>query len=286
MHHRSFRYGLITTAVLAGGQLGLLFALPVFLQDGKGLSAEENGLWILPLGIVIILASQVGAVLTRHIGTTRTVQVGLVSETIGLVVVALAIRPSMSFLDLLPGFVLFGMGVGFATSQLTNVILSDVDLDKSGVASGANTTVRQVGAALGIAVIGSILTVQTIQHTTERVRASPGRLCTGQGAVGGCDPGGRAQLPASPGHAAREAAALSRALDQGVADGARFALFFAAGLVTIGSFLSLLIPPVGPFTAGAPAAGVVEEFEAFEPVIPDPELLVDADAPGELRRRE
>ena len=79
----------------------------------------------------------------------------------------------MTFLDLLPGFVLFGLGIGFATSQLTNVILSEIDRDKSGVASGANTTVRQVGAALGIAVIGSILTVQTIHHTTERVRASP-----------------------------------------------------------------------------------------------------------------
>ena len=202
LHYRSFRYGLITTAVLAGGQLGLLFVLPVFLQDGKGLSAEQNGLWILPLGIVIILASQVGAVLTRHIGTTRTVRVGLVSETIGLVVVALSISPSMTFLDLLPGFILFGLGIGFATSQLTNVILSDVDLDKSGVASGANTTVRQVGAALGIAVIGSILTVQTIHHTTERVRASPGRLHAGEGAVGGRDPGGRAELPASPGNAA------------------------------------------------------------------------------------
>jgi EmrB/QacA subfamily drug resistance transporter len=286
LHHRSFRYGLITTAVLAGGQLGLLFALPVFLQDGKGLSAEENGLWILPLGIVIILASQLGAVLTRRIGTTRTVQVGLVSETIGLVVVALSIRPSMTFLELLPGFVLFGLGVGFATSQLTNVILSDVDLDKSGVASGANTTVRQVGAALGIAVIGSILTVQTIHHTTERVRASPVISApTKVRSAAAIEEAGPSFQP-PPGTPPREAAALSRALDHGVADGARFALLFAAGLVTIGSFLSLLIPPVGPFTVASPAAGVVEKFEAFEPIDPDPALLADADAPVELRRLE
>ena len=49
------------------------------------------------------------------------------------------------------------IGVGMANAQLTNVILADVDPDKVGVAGGANTTVRQIGGALGIAVVGSVL---------------------------------------------------------------------------------------------------------------------------------
>ncbi len=252
LHHKTFRYGLITTAVLAAGQLGLLFVLPVFLQDGKGLSAETSGLWILPLGLVIVAGSQIGVRLTRRIGTTRTVQAGLASETVGLVVVAFAISADMTFPDLVAGIVLFGIGIGFATSQLTNVILSEIDLDKSGVASGTNTTVRQVGAALGIAVIGSILTVQTIHHAVRDVQASPAISAPARSrAITAIRTDGPSFRPAA-GTPPGEAAALDRAVRDGVTDGSRFALLFAAALVTIGSLLSLLIPRLGPLAPAMP----------------------------------
>jgi EmrB/QacA subfamily drug resistance transporter len=278
LKHKSFRYGLITTAVLATGQVGLLFVLPVFLQDGKHLTAETNGLWILPLGVIIMLASQLGIRFTRTIGTTRTVQVGLVCETIGLVVLAFAISPDVTFVELLGGFILFGTGIGFATSQLTNVVLCDVDLDKSGVASGTNTTVRQVGAALGIAVIGSILTVQTIHHTVDRVRAAPDiPAATQRRAVAQVEDVGPSYRPA-PGTPPLQAATLNRALDAGVADGARVALLFAAGVVLVGSCLSVLIPRIGPYSSDDVAVGAIAEFEAFEPMDPDPALLLDAES--------
>ena len=60
LRHRGFRYGLITTSVLAMGQLGMFFVLPVFLQDAKHLSAETNGLWMVPAGVFIIVGSQIG----------------------------------------------------------------------------------------------------------------------------------------------------------------------------------------------------------------------------------
>ena len=102
-------------------------------------------------------------------------RVGLVFEAVGLVVVALMISPHTTLLALLPGLGRCSASAsGFASSQLTNVILSDVDRDKAGVASGTNTTVRQVGAALGIAVIGSLLNAQAIRHAVRAVRASPG----------------------------------------------------------------------------------------------------------------
>ena len=90
LRHRGFRYGLLTTMVLAMGQLGFLFVVPVFLQDGEHLSAVENGLWLLPSGISIIAGTQLGARLTHRIGTTSVVRVGLVLEAIGLAI-ALAV---------------------------------------------------------------------------------------------------------------------------------------------------------------------------------------------------
>ena len=172
LRHRGFRYGLITTSVLAMGQLGMFFVLPIYLQDAKHLSAETNGLWMVPAGVFIIVGSQIGGRLVRHVGVTRVVQLGLVLEVIGIVVIAFVVSPSVTFPDLLLGWGLFGFGIGFASSQLTNVILSDIPDEKSGVASGTNSTVRQVGAALGVAVIGSVFASLTVSKTVAAVRAT------------------------------------------------------------------------------------------------------------------
>jgi predicted MFS family arabinose efflux permease len=275
LHHRGFRYGLLTTAILAMGQLGLIFVLPIFLQDAKHLSAERNGLWMLPLGLFIILGAQAGGRLTRRIGVTSVVRLGLALETVGLVLVALAIKPDVSFLGLLPGFVFFGLGVGFASSQLTNVVLSDIDKDKSGVASGANTTVRQLGSGLGAAIIGSLLTAQTIRHAVSTVSAARQLPTTvrDQAIVQLHVLGANYSPP--PNVSPADSATLTRALAHAISDGTRPALFFAAAFVFFGALLSLLIPRIGP-----PATGEVDDvlaavaaFETFEPVDPNPSII-------------
>jgi predicted MFS family arabinose efflux permease len=275
LRHRTFRYGLVTTAVLSMGQLGLLFALAVFLQDGRRLSAQANGLWLLPLGGFIIVGSQVGARLTRRIGITRVVQIGLATETVGLVVIAVSISPTMTFLELLPGLTCFGLGLGFASSQLTNVVLSAIDPERSGVASGANATVRQVGSALGVAVIGSVLTAQTIHHTTAQIASEsvlrPVIKAESIARVHTLGANFAAPARALP----REVVALQHALVNGVTDGSRPALLFAAVVVFAGTLLSLLIPPVHQHKPVSRAETVLDELEAFEPMVPDPHLLVD-----------
>jgi MFS family permease len=252
LEHPSFRYGLVTTMVLAMGQFGLLLVIPVLLQDGQHLTAVRTGVYMLPMGLAIALGAPIGARCTRLIGTVRVVRVGLVLEAVGLVVVAIMISPRTTLLALLPGTVLFGLGVGFSSSQLTNVILSDIDPERAGVASGTNTTVRQVGAALGIAVIGSLLNAQAIHYAVRAVNAISGiservRVST----IGGIRAQGVNFAPA--GEVSREqAAALTRALQTSVVDGARPALLFAALVVAIGALLSLLIPAHGPVLAELP----------------------------------
>ncbi len=157
----AFRFGTVTLLLMAMGQVAFLLVMSVLLQDGRRLSAIDTGLWLVPSGVAIVAGSQLGNWLTRRIGTTNVVRIGLCLVATGLGACAIADTPSLAFLALLPGFVIVGFGIGFAGSQLNNVILSDVPPERSGAASGANTTVRMIGASLGIAVISSMISTQT-----------------------------------------------------------------------------------------------------------------------------
>ena len=253
----TFRIGLLTTMLLAMGQLGLLFVLPVFLQDARHLSAQTNGVWVLPTGLFIIAGAQIGGRLTRRVGTTAVARAGLVLETIGLILVALVISPQLSFLALLPGFACYGFGIGFASAQLTNVVLSAIEPARAGAASGANTTVRQIGIALGVAVIGSLVTSETIRRALPAVHAATTLPATvkvqAAARLRALGPNFSAPRLAT----AHQVAVLERILASAVAGGTRPALLFAAGVVGAGAVISLWIPRIGPPVE-------VEELEALE----------------------
>jgi EmrB/QacA subfamily drug resistance transporter len=262
LRHLGFRYGLLTTMILSMGQLGLIFVMAVFLQDGRHLSAVDNGLWLLPIGVAIVLGSQCGGRLVHRVGATTVVRVGLSLEVLGLVLVALVISPHVTFLSLLPGFLLFGTGIGFAVAQLTNVVLSDVPAERAGSASGANSTVRQIGSALGIAVVGTLLTTLTVRHAVDAINSAidlppdvKARVVSGVRAGGVSFDSSSIGSPAA-------AATVRHALDSAVTAGARPALFFAAGVVAIGTAVSFLIPKVGPITT--------EEIVELEALDADP----------------
>jgi MFS family permease len=271
LRHRGFRYGLITTSALAMGQMGMFFVLPVFLQDAKHLSAETNGFWMLPFGVCIIIGSQLGGYLTRYTSVARVVQLGLVLEVIGLVFVAFVVDPHMSFVDLLAPYGLFGFGIGFTSSQLTNVILSDIPPEKSGVASGTNSTVRQVGAALGVAVIGSVFASLTVSRTIAAVKSAPIPTSLRDTAVAGVHAQG-ASFPVPRGTLSVDAAALSHALATGITEAVRPALLLAAGFVAVGAVLSLLLPRTPPITGDHEP--LIESLVAIEPMEPDPAVVL------------
>jgi EmrB/QacA subfamily drug resistance transporter len=246
LRRHGFRFGTITLLLMAMGQVAFLFVLSVVLQDGHHLSAVDTGLWLVPSGLAIVFGSQLGNWLTRRIGTTNVVRSGLIITAIGLATTAVGVNPSLSFLSLLPGFVLLGTGIGFAGSQLNNVILSDVPPARAGAASGANTTVRMIGASLGIAVISSLLSTQTIRHAVDAVeRAASLPKALRADAITQIHSSGVNFAPLR-GVSAANAATLRDAIDHAVVSGARAPLIFAAIVVTFGAALSFKIPQVGP----------------------------------------
>ena len=118
-------------------------------------------------------------------------------------------------------------------------------MEKAGVASGANSTARQLGAALGAAMMGSLVTVQTTSHAVDAVNAAGLPAGLTDTAVNGIEAmGANWQIPA--GATPDQAASLQRAFEQALTSGVRWALAWAALLVFGGALMSLLIPQVRP----------------------------------------
>jgi hypothetical protein len=175
----------------------------------------------------------------------------------------------------MPGYLLYGIGIGFGASQLTNVILEHIPSTKTGVVSGANTTARQVGMALGVAVMGALLTAQTIRRATAEVKAAALATDVKDLALSRIHALGTNFAP-PPGASSRDLTTLRGVLESAVGSGARFALVFAAVVVMIGAMVSFLIPRDEPPPVD-PALTRVERFEAFEPLDVDPALVEGSD---------
>ena len=154
---RTFGMGNVVALVVSLGEFGLLFALPLFLQAVRGYDALETGVILLALAAGSFVASGLGAPLSQRIGPVRILQIGMALEAIGILALGFQLSTSVTGWQMAPWLFLYGMGVGFATAQLTGVILSEVPVAESGQASAVQSTSRQVGAAIGTAIIGSVL---------------------------------------------------------------------------------------------------------------------------------
>ena len=154
---RTFGMGNVVALVVSLGEFGLLFALPLFLQAVRGYDALETGVILLALAAGSFVASGLGAPLSQRIGPVRILQIGMALEAIGILALGFQLSTTVTGWQMAPWLFLYGMGVGFATAQLTGVILSEVPVAESGQASAVQSTSRQVGAAIGTAIIGSVL---------------------------------------------------------------------------------------------------------------------------------
>ncbi len=244
MQFPSFRYGLATLLILALGQLAMLIALPLFLQNAVHLSAQENGWWLVPIGVFVIIGSQIGGRMTHLVNTTKLIRLGLILEALSFVLMVFVVTPGLTFWGVAPGLSLFGLGIGLASSQLQGVVLSEVPRDRAGVAGGALTTARQIGQSLGGAVVGTLITVQTTNHALDAVSRSTALPADVQRqAAAGLRELGPNWSPPS-GVSASQRSVLERVFNDALSHGARSTLLFASVVVGIGAAISFLIPLV------------------------------------------
>ena len=240
-----FRYGLMTVLIVALGEFGLFFVMTIYLQIARGLSAFNTGLVFMPFALSNLVVAPMAGWLAGRIGPKWVVTGGMLMEATGIYTTARLIRPETSLFTFVPTLIIYGVGVGLAISQLTNTTLSEIPPEKSGVGSGANNTVRQVGAAIGVAILGAVLAGQITATADAELAASTAIPPAAkaqlaevfQGGLSGSRPSLPAGMAGTP-----TGRAIGRVFDDAISAGVRRAAETAAIFVVFGAASSLLIP--------------------------------------------
>jgi EmrB/QacA subfamily drug resistance transporter len=145
--------GVITFAFFV--MFGFFFLVTQFLQFVRGYSPLDAGVATLPLAVALVIVSPRSASLAARLGATTVIAAGFGFIVAGFAVFAFVDRSS-SYLMIAVALVLLGIGMGISVAPATGSIMSAVPMNKAGVGSAVNDTTREVGGALGIAVLGSI----------------------------------------------------------------------------------------------------------------------------------
>ncbi|MCJ1685557.1 DHA2 family efflux MFS transporter permease subunit [Rathayibacter sp. VKM Ac-2927] len=154
---RNFAVGNVSTAFVYGALSFGFFALGLYLQQGLGFSATLAGLATLPPTILLLLLSQVAGSLTARFGPRLFMGVGPLVAGVGFLLLA-GVRPPADYAtQLLPGILLFGLGLAITVAPLTSTILGAVDSRHSGVGSAINNAVSRIAGLVAIAATSLIV---------------------------------------------------------------------------------------------------------------------------------
>jgi EmrB/QacA subfamily drug resistance transporter len=236
---RSFSAGNVAALIVALGEFGLVFAIPLYLQSVLGLSALEAGAALAVTAVGALLAGGAAAAFSKRIGPRAVARLGLGFEAVGLVLYAVLVGPDISAWRLVPALFLYGFGVGLATAQLTSVILADVPKERSGQGSGIQSTSRQVGSALGIAILGATLAAGLTSHTESGLKAAGLPPAQAAGIASAVSDSGGTAIPAL---SQKLPAPAAEALRAAGADATRTTAFVAAGFILVGLVATFLLP--------------------------------------------
>jgi hypothetical protein len=153
----NFAFGNVETFAMYGG-LGLLFFfLVLFLQEVAGFSALEAGTSSVPVTIVMfLLSTRFGALADRY-GPRLFMGGGPLIAAVGMAWLLRLDADVDYFVDLLPGLLLFGLGLSITVAPLTATVLADADDSNAGIASGVNNAIARVAGLVAIAAVGAVV---------------------------------------------------------------------------------------------------------------------------------
>ena len=165
----TFVGGLAAAFAMNGSLFSVLLYLVLYLQDLLGYSALGAGLRLLVLSVALLVAATAAGRLSEHVPVRLLIGPGLVIVGIGLLLMS-GLTGTSTWTHLLPGLIVSGFGAGLVNPPLASTAIGVVTPERAGMASGVNTTFRQIGIATSIAALGSIFAA-SLQHNLKNALA-------------------------------------------------------------------------------------------------------------------
>jgi hypothetical protein len=274
---RNFAAGNVQTLAMYAGLSILFFFLVLFLQQVAGYSAVQAGLATMPTTLVMFSLSRRAGALADRLGPRWFMGGGPLVAAVGLLLL-LRVDADVSYAtDVLPGLLVFSLGLAATVAPLTATVLADADEENAGIASGVNNAIARAAGLLGIAALGAVVAAQFSSGVRERLdpdALSPRARAVVQRTFD--QPLARADVSQL---APREAATVARATEGAAVDAFHAGMTISAGLVALGGVLGLIFVRnprrevacascAGGQLAGAPADAARER-------IPIPPVAVD-----------
>ncbi len=225
---RNFAVGNLATLAIYGGLGAATFFATIYLQQVAGYSAIAAGLALMPITVVMWVLSRRFGALADRIGPRLLMGLGPIVAGVGLVWMGQVGADVDYVTDLLPGVLVFGLGLSATVAPLTSTVLGAVPEHNAGVASGVNNQVARVAALLAIAVVGAIVAARFEAALGDRAAALP---APARAAVADARPlaGGVQNRPA-----------LDRPVEQASTSAYRAGMGVAGALAILGGIVSLI----------------------------------------------
>ena len=153
---RRFSVAMGAVALVIFALMGAMFLLTQYLQFSLGYTALEAGMRVAPIALLLLVFAPLSPFLVRRVGTKPVVFTGM-----GIIAVGFGLLSQTtvagSYLDAVPALICLGMGTGLALAPCTESVMGSLPPEQAGVGSGTNSAALQIGGALGVAVLGSLL---------------------------------------------------------------------------------------------------------------------------------
>ncbi|QTE30589.1 DHA2 family efflux MFS transporter permease subunit [Pengzhenrongella sicca] len=153
---RSFSVANVTSLAFSLGMFGSVFLLAQYLQVVSGYTPLEAGIRTLPWTAAPMIVAPIAGLLAPRVGVRVLLATGLTFQAVGLTWLAVLTTTTAAYGSLVPGFVLAGVGMGLTFAPSATAVLADMAPDDHATASSTNSTIREIGVALGVAVLVAV----------------------------------------------------------------------------------------------------------------------------------
>ncbi|MGN6377562.1 MAG: MFS transporter [Gaiellales bacterium] len=260
---RSFAATGFVAFAISATAIGTITYLSLYVQNTLGYSAIQGGLRLLPMFLVSFTVALLTGRLIGKVAMRVLLSAAMAAAAAGLASMA-HLTATSTWLVLLPGFILAGIGLGITSTALASAALSAVEPARAGMAAGMTNTLRQVGTATGVAVFGALYASRVTTATVGELAGGPASPGTVHRVAAAAASGAEMRVADAVRPAA--SAAVAHAVRAGTASGLNDVLLAAAAFAAVGAVVGFAY---GPDPARQPSA--IPAATRAASVIPEPE---------------